>query len=206
MNAEAGRGQTEAVCVSLAGISRCETGLGWEETLMTGEAESRAERHCEERRVVVVLGLGNLLRQDEGVGLHAVRALSVGPCADRAALVDGGGAMLEALSQWREIDKLVVIDAVRAGREPGSIARVALREVAEQPSPVLAVNEQELLEGLALLRRLGVKVGEIVVYGVEPKATGWGMELSETVSACLPLLAEHVEREIGGSTREELLL
>jgi hydrogenase maturation protease len=171
---------------------------------MMEEAESRAERGCEDRRVVV-LGLGNLLRQDEGVGLHAVRALSAGPFADRAELVDGGAAMLEALSQWREIDKLVVIDAVRAGRAPGSIARVALREVAEQPSPVLAVNEQELLEGLALLRRLGVRVGEIVVYGVEPKATGWGMELSETVSACLPRLAEQLEREISGRAGEEQL-
>jgi hydrogenase maturation protease len=155
---------------------------------------------------VVVLGLGNLLRQDEGVGLHVVRALSAAPFADRAELVDGGPAMLEALSQWREIDKLVVIDAVRAGREPGSIARVVLRQVAEQPSPVLALNEQELLEGLALLRRLGVKVGEIVVYGVEPKATDWGTELSDTVSACLPQLAEQVEREIRGSPGEDQLL
>jgi hydrogenase maturation protease len=169
------------------------------------EAESRADRGGDERRVVV-LGLGNLLRQDEGVGLHVVRALSAAPFADRAELVDGGPAMLEALSQWREIDKLVVIDAVRAGREPGSIARVVLRQVAEQPSPVLALNEQELLEGLALLRRLGVKVGEIVVYGVEPKATDWGTELSDTVSACLPQLAEQVEREIRGSPGEDQLL
>lgn len=172
---------------------------------MMEEAESRADRGGDERRVVV-LGLGNLLRQDEGVGLHVVRALSAAPFADRAELVDGGPAMLEALSQWREIDKLVVIDAVRAGREPGSIARVVLRQVAEQPSPVLALNEQELLEGLALLRRLGVKVGEIVVYGVEPKATDWGTELSDTVSACLPQLAEQVEREIRGSPGEDQLL
>ena len=50
---------------------------------------------------VVVLGVGNLLRQDEGVGVHAVRALLDSACAGRAVLVDGGTAVFEALSGWR---------------------------------------------------------------------------------------------------------
>lgn len=154
---------------------------------------------------VVVLGVGNLLRQDEGVGVHAVRALWGSPWSERAEFVDGGTEVFEALSQWREIDKLVVIDALRSGREPGSIARVALRDVADRPSPALAVNEN-LLQGLSLLRRLGVRVGQIVVYGIEPAATGWGTDLSDAVSACLPQLAARLESEIGGAGAEEQMV
>jgi len=154
-------------------------------------------------KTVVVLGVGNLLRQDEGVGVHAVRALSVGPCAERAALVDGGTAVFEALSQWRDIDKLVVIDALKAGREPGSIARVSLREVADRTAPALSLHEHGLLDQLALLRQAGLKIGEIVIYGVEPGETGWGTELSEAVAACLPLLEARMARELEWMPTEE---
>ena len=157
-------------------------------------------------RTVVVLGVGNLLRQDEGVGVHAVRALSLGPCAERAALVDGGTAVFEALSQWRDIDKLVVIDALQAGREPGSIARVSLREVADRTAPALSLHEHGLLDHLALLKQAGLRVGEIVIYGVEPAKTGWGTELSEQVAACLPLLEARMARELGWLPSEETMI
>ena len=155
------------------------------------------------RERVVVLGVGNLLRQDEGVGVHAVRALSIGPCAERAELVDGGTAVFEALSQWREIDKLVVIDALRAGREPGSNARVSLREVADRTAPALSLHEHGLLDQLSLLKQAGLRVGEIVIYGVEPGQTGWGTELSEPVASCLPVLEVHMARELGWMPAEE---
>ncbi len=155
------------------------------------------------REKVVVLGVGNLLRQDEGVGVHAVRALSSGPCAERAEMVDGGTAVFEALSQWRDIDKLVVIDALRSGREPGAIARVSLREVADRTAPALSLHEHGLLDQLALLKQAGLRVGEIVIYGVEPGQTGWGTELSEPVASCLPLLEVRMAKELGWMPAEE---
>ena len=86
---------------------------------------------------VVVLGVGNLLRQDEGVGVHAVRALSAVQFGEWAEFVDGGTAVFEALSGWQEIEKLIVIDAVRGGREPGSVSRLSLKEVADRTAPAM---------------------------------------------------------------------
>jgi len=154
-------------------------------------------------RKVVVLGVGNLLRQDEGVGVHAVRVLADGPCAECAAIIDGGTAVFEALSDWRDIDKLVVIDALKGGREPGSIVRVSLREVADRDAPALSVHEHGLLDQLGLLQQAGLRVGEIVIYGVEPGKTGWGTELSQAVADCLPLLEVHMARELGWMPMEE---
>ena len=155
---------------------------------------------------VVVIGVGNLLRQDEGVGVHAVRALAGGPCEECAVLVDGGTAVFEALSDWRDIDKLVVIDALRAGREPGSIARFSLREVADRDAPALSAHEHGLLDQLGLLQQAGLRVGEIVIYGVEPGETGWGTELSEAVADCLPLLEVQMARELGWMQTDEQMM
>jgi len=144
---------------------------------------------------VVVLGVGNLLRQDEGVGVHAVRALA--QCGFDAQLVDGGTAVFEALSPWRHIGKLVVVDALRAGRPPGVIARVSLRDVADRTAPALSLHEQGLLDALAMLQQSGLRVGEVVIYGVEPAETGWGTELSEPVAESLSRLAVLVQEELG---------
>lgn len=152
---------------------------------------------------VVIIGVGNLLRQDEGIGVHAVRVLADGPCGESASFVDGGTAVFDALSDWKDIDKLVVIDALKAGREPGSIARVSLRDVADRDAPALSVHEHGLLDQLALLKQAGLKVGEIVIYGVEPQDTGWGTELSEPVAECLPMLEAQMARELGWMLCEE---
>jgi len=154
-------------------------------------------------RRVVVMGVGNILRQDEGVGVHALRLLAESGWMSGVDLVDGGTSVFDALSGWRQIDKLVVLDAVRAGREPGAIARMSLREVADRTGPALSVHEHGLLDALALLRQAGMRVGEIVIYGVEPGQTGWGTDLSQPVLESLPRLALQLERELGVPSTEE---
>lgn len=149
------------------------------------------------------MGVGNILRQDEGVGVHALRLLAESGWMSGVDLVDGGTSVFDALSGWRQIDKLVVLDAVRAGREPGAIARMSLREVADRTGPALSVHEHGLLDALALLRQAGMRVGEIVIYGVEPGQTGWGTDLSQPVLESLPRLALQLERELGVPSTEE---
>jgi hydrogenase maturation protease len=153
---------------------------------------------------VVVIGIGDPMRQDEGVGVHALRALAAGRCADRAELVGDSQGVFAALSRERDIQKLVVLNAMRAGRSPGSIARVSLRELEGRPGPALSLHEQGLLDTLAYLGKAGLRVGEIVIYWVEPEKTGWGMELSEQVEECLPRLAAQVERELGLGPTDEV--
>ncbi len=152
---------------------------------------------------IVVLGVGNLLRQDEGVGVHAVRAFESESCGDSVVLVDGGTAVFQALSPWSQIGKLVVIDALCAGRAPGTISRVSLREVADRTAPALSVHEQGLLDALSLLEQGGLRIGEIIIYGVEPGETGWGTELSAPVVESLPWLAAMLEDELGLSRFQE---
>lgn len=151
----------------------------------------------------VVLGVGNLLRQDEGVGVHAIRLLRELLGEESLPLVDGGTAVFEALGPWSCIGKLVVIDALRAGKEPGSVTRVTLRELQGRSWPAVSAHDYDLLDALALLRQAGLRVGEIVIYGVEPAEMGWGDELSEPVACSLPGLVSQVMAELGLSVSEE---
>ena len=151
----------------------------------------------------VILGVGNLLRQDEGVGIHAVREMAGWVTESGAALVDGGTAVFEALSPWKEIEKLVVIDALRAGNKPGTILRLSPKEVEDRSAPALSLHQHGLLDSLALLKHAGLRIGEVVIYGIEPAQMEWGTELTEQVAACLPRLVSHIREELGLAPVEE---
>ena len=152
----------------------------------------------------VVLGVGNVLRRDEGVGVHAVRALARHGCAAHAELMDGGTAVFDALSGWRTIEKLVVIDALQAGGEPGTITRVTAEEVADATGPALSLHQCGLIDALTQLQQAGLRLGEIVIYGVEPGDTGWGDELSPAVAASLSRLTRQVQEDIEFAGAEEI--
>lgn len=152
----------------------------------------------------VVLGVGNVLRRDEGVGVHAVRELARHGCAVQADLMDGGTAVFDALSGWETIEKLVVIDALQAGAAPGTITRLTAEQVADAVSPALSLHQCGLIDALTQLQQAGLRLGEVVIYGVEPGDTGWGEQLSPAVAASLSRLTRQVEEDIEFAGVEEM--
>jgi hydrogenase maturation protease len=143
---------------------------------------------------VVVLGVGNSLRRDEGVGVHAVQALERRglPGAD---LVDGGTNASEALAGYDRIGRLIVVDAVDAHSEPGAVFRFTERDLEPGAEPV-SLHQMGLLEALGALRACGVEIGEVTVIGVQPADTDWGLDLSDGVAARMKDIIEVVEREV----------
>ncbi|HEX9185544.1 MAG TPA: hydrogenase maturation protease [Vicinamibacteria bacterium] len=141
----------------------------------------------------VVLGLGNLLLGDEGVGVHAARAL-LDAGLPGAEVLDVGTAILDALPEIGRAERLVVVDAVEAGGPPGSIYRLALDQV--RPAATLGgLHGFDLARTLALAGR-GDPPPEVVVLGVEPLRLEWSLELSPVVASALPFLLDAVRREV----------
>jgi hydrogenase maturation protease len=141
----------------------------------------------------VVLGLGNLLLGDEGVGVHAAQALLAGEPLP-AEVLDVGTAILDALPALEAARRIVVVDAVEAGGPPGSIYRFPLDQA--QPQRALAG-----LHGFDVTRALALagaddSVREVVVLGVEPARIAWSLELSPAVADALPALLEAVRTEV----------
>jgi hydrogenase maturation protease len=144
----------------------------------------------------VIIGVGNLLRQDEGVGVHLARRLAERALGEGVAVVDGGTAVEAALAGWSQIARLIVLDAVDGKQPAGTLYRMTLDQVAEAAEAPVSLHQTGLREAIGLARGGGTRVGEVVIVGVQPAATDWGLELSPAVSARLEAAAELVLREL----------
>ena len=152
-----------------------------------------------ERRVAVV-GCGNILMRDDGVGVRAVERLRERGVAEGVELIDAGTALMDVLPFLGGVDKTILVDAVRAGGEPGAVYRMPLAELentARRPGGAASLHDIELREALTLARLENADLGEVVVIGMEPGPIETGMELSEPVERAVPRLIEAIRNEIG---------
>ncbi len=140
----------------------------------------------------VIMGVGNWLLSDDGVGVHAAQALALDP-PPGAEVVDAGTDALSALPFFEQADRVLIIDAVRAGGAPGTIRQLAESELAAQHGlgTIHAVN---LLVSRHLMSP-GAVWPEVRILGVEPAVLDYGMELSPAVAAALPQVIR-LSREI----------
>lgn len=152
----------------------------------------------------LVIGLGNLLHGDDGLGIQAVRRLrelTEGLPAD-VELLEGGVLGLDLLPYLEGKEKVIFIDAVDAGEEPGAVFRFSPHQVrrAGTPPPV-SLHDLGLYELVGAAQLLDMCPGEIIVIAVQAKNLGLGEGLSEEVEAALPTVCRLVEEELRGEAR-----
>ena len=151
-------------------------------------------------RSVVVLGIGNTLMQDEGVGVHAIRALVSRYELDvNVKVVDGGTSGMELLPLLEGVDHLIVVDAVRMGKPQASVLRLEGDQVPAFFKTRLSPHQVGISDLLATLAFLGSSPERIVLIGVQPVMLSLGMELSPEVNAQLEGVVSLVISELGAS-------
>lgn len=135
----------------------------------------------------VVLGIGNTILSDEGVGVRAVEALQAAyHLPEGVEAIDGGTAGMELLGPLTGVDLLVVLDAVKAGRPAGTVVRLAGDQVPVFFRSKLSPHQISICDVLASLEFSGDPPGEIVLIGVEPESLELGLELTPVVAARVP--------------------
>jgi len=145
----------------------------------------------------VVLGIGNILLSDEGVGVRAVEALRAGyEVPPGLSLIDGGTSAMELLDDLEGLDLLIVLDAVRAGNAPGALVHLSGDEVPVFFRARLSPHQIGLAEVLATLDLLGRAPRATVVLGVEPASLATQLGLTEAVAARVPELVQATVREL----------
>jgi hydrogenase maturation protease len=145
---------------------------------------------------VLVLGLGNLLHADDGVGVHAIRSLEQDSrIPDRVVLLDGGTQGLNLISNIAGFRRLYVIDAVDVAEPPGSILRFEGKNLQGLPGKA-SVHQLGFADLLIALNLLEILPDEIVIFGVQPHSTEWSAELTPSVRAALPSLLEQILSEL----------
>jgi len=146
----------------------------------------------------VVLGLGNLLLADEGVGVHAAHALAGLGVPEDVEILDVGTAILDALPALEDADRVIVIDAVKADGPPGSVYLLPLDRLLPAEH-IASMHGFDLSRVVALLGRQ--QPPEVVVIGVEPARIEWSLELSTEVAEAMPSLLDAVRRQLVDRTR-----
>jgi hydrogenase maturation protease len=144
--------------------------------------------------MTLVLGLGNQLLGDEGVGVHAAEELLRDPLPSGVVVLDVGTAVLDALPAMEVARRIVVVDAVRADQAPGTVYRVPFDDM-QRPQVIGSVHGFDLSRVLALSGRTDRP--EVVVIGVEPETIDWSLELSPPVREAMPAVLEAIRAEVG---------
>jgi len=175
-------------------------------------------------RRILILGVGNILLKDEGVGVHVARKLQELALPCNVEVVDGGTASLDTLLLARDIEKLVVVDAFRAGKRPGTIYKIRLkeREICRASCVVrratqyairntkyalrttqyairntkMSLHQVGLLDALAVAERMNCAPKKVVVIGIEPGEVDYGLELTDEVKQRVPEVIGTVLKEI----------
>ncbi len=142
---------------------------------------------------VLVLGIGNLLLCDEGVGVHAAQALMRSEVPEGVTVLDIGTAIIDAMPDLEEADFVIVIDAVKADGAPGTVYRVPFGDMV-QTECIASMHGFDLSRVLAHAGREAMP--EVLVIGVEPGVIDWSVELSPEVQKALPTVLDQVGKEI----------
>ena len=156
------------------------------------------------RSPVLVLGIGNILLRDEGVGVRVIEQMQKMSLPDDVELVDGGTAGADLLDVLAERQKVIVIDAVQADCEPGTVLRFTANDLVRPGGVGMSLHELGLGEALTMTKQLGREPKDVVVLGIKPKDIGCGLELSEEIAASVPRVVELVLAEIAGKRKTQI--
>jgi len=145
---------------------------------------------------ILVLGVGNVLMGDEGVGVHVVRRLSEIALPDGVECLDGGTGSFLLLDPMQRARRVILVDATLDGQPAGTVTRLTPRFSADYPTTLTAhdIGLKDLLDAAYLTGRpLDVTLFAI---SIDPPA-GLGMELSPGIAERVPEIARLVMEEVG---------
>jgi hydrogenase maturation protease len=148
---------------------------------------------------ILVLGVGNLLLGDEGVGVHVAQRMMTIKMPPEVRVVEGGTDGFGLVNVITEADRMILIDAVKGGGQPGSIYRFEIEDCPPYPDIFkTSVHQISILEVINLSSLIG-STPRTTIIGIEPACMEMGMELSPAVAAKVPRIIEMIKEEVEAS-------
>ncbi|MDR3472985.1 MAG: hydrogenase maturation protease [Devosia sp.] len=140
---------------------------------------------------IMVLGIGNVLHGDDGVGIHVIRALlqrrADAPDGRPVALLDGGTIGLALLAEIEDAGALIVIDAAEFGAEPGTVRIMIGAEMdAQLGGRKRTVHEVALADLMTAATLIGRRPERRALVAIQPSSTDWMVEPTACVASAIP--------------------
>lgn len=141
---------------------------------------------------IIVLGLGNMLLRDDGVGIHVVRKLASNPTAD-FSLQDGGTIGLALLNDLAGATGVIAVDAAAMGEKPGTVKVFTGEAMDRQLSGFkTSAHEVALADLMAAAALTGALPEHRALVGIEPESIAWGLDPTAAVAAAIPKACEEI--------------
>ncbi len=148
-------------------------------------------------RKILILGAGNLLLRDEGVGVHVVWQIRKMEVPSNVQIADCGTAVLDFIPLIEDAERLIVIDTLKGGGKPGTLYKLEDKDISASNRMLTSVHEVSLMQSLDMMALTMKRRPSVTIIGVEPKEICWGMELSEEVRSGIPAIIDIVLEEAG---------
>lgn len=151
-----------------------------------------------QRPPILVLGVGNILLQDEGLGVRAVEALAErrDELPEGVELFDGATAGADLIDVISDRRRVIVVDSVQADVAPGTVMRFTADDFARKSVTTMSLHQVGIVDALTMTRHLGCAPAELIVIGVRPRTVAYGLDLTEEIRAVLPKVVELVFAEM----------
>jgi hydrogenase maturation protease len=147
------------------------------------------------RKHILILGIGNMLLRDEGVGVHVAQRLQSIDLPEEVELMDGGVLGLDLLEHLEGREKIIIVDAVQGGKAPGTIYRLRRKNMGKENRPLLSLHDIDLSHVLEVADLMGQHLDPVII-GIEPKDLSVGLELSPEIEVKIPDIIKLVMEEI----------
>ena len=145
---------------------------------------------------ILILGLGNILLGDEGVGVRVIEQLLTHPLPDQIEVIDGGTAGYELINFFEGKEKVIIVDAVKTNDTPGSVYKMDLSAVQEDDTVQLSLHQIGLKNVFKMASLMDLNP-EVTLVGIVPKDyQDYNIGLSDEVEKAIPLAIETVLKEI----------
>ena len=144
---------------------------------------------------LLVLGVGNILLTDEGIGVHAVHELMKEAWPEDVEFIDGGTFTQDIFYLFQAYETILVLDIVKGGKAPGTIYRLGESDLRKDESQTLSLHDIDLLDSLSMTELMGHRP-ELHVLGIEPEILAWNMEMSPRFQQLFPDFLEIARQEI----------
>ena len=150
------------------------------------------------KKPVIVLGLGNPLMADEGIGTKLIEKLNSACGSDaRADFIDAGTGGMTVLTYIAGREKAIIIDCALMGTEPGTIKRFTPEDVQTvKKLSHLSLHDSDIIKVIELSKQLGECPKEVVFFGIEPQTIEQKMELTELIESKLEEYVSMILKEV----------
>ena len=143
----------------------------------------------------VILGIGNILLKDDGIGIHVVKKLEDEGLPSTIEVVDGGTSTLDTLSYFLEYEKIIVIDSLKAGYEPGTIYKIKPEDIKNYKRENLSIHDVQILDVVKIAEMYN-KHPDVTIFGIEPKEIIFDTEMTDCMKRKVPEIINLIKREL----------